>query len=199
MSWLKGGLNMEFRKLALIATASMAFCVPASANTLTFQGVTFESLAVDSNTLQLSITDALSGGTGNWANVNYLKAFEIKGIGDVTSASLSGWIATADNGLSANVGCTTGGTPGACFISTPAVSLTDSMVFVIDFVGNNLNFDAPHLKVQFLTGINDTKATGDLLSQTLPIPEPEIYAMLGIGFGLLGWVGRRKKLQAATA
>jgi hypothetical protein len=73
------------------------------------------------------------------------------------------------------------------------------MVFVIDFVGNNLNFDAPHLKVQFLTGINDTKATGDLLSQTLPIPEPEIYAMLGIGLGLLGWVGRRKKLQAATA
>jgi len=32
-----------------------------------------------------------------------------------------------------------------------------------------------------------------------PIPEPEIYAMLGIGLGLLGWVGRRKKLLAATA
>jgi hypothetical protein len=30
-----------------------------------------------------------------------------------------------------------------------------------------------------------------------PIPEPEIYAMLGIGLGLMGWVGRRKKLQAA--
>jgi hypothetical protein len=30
-----------------------------------------------------------------------------------------------------------------------------------------------------------------------PIPEPEIYAMLGVGLGLLGWVGRRKKLQAA--
>lgn len=31
------------------------------------------------------------------------------------------------------------------------------------------------------------------------IPEPEIYAMLGIGLGLLGWVGKRKTLQAATA
>jgi hypothetical protein len=29
------------------------------------------------------------------------------------------------------------------------------------------------------------------------VPEPEIYAMLGVGLGLMGWVGRRKKLQAA--
>jgi PEP-CTERM motif len=29
------------------------------------------------------------------------------------------------------------------------------------------------------------------------IPEPEIYAMLGVGLGLMGWVGRRRKLQAA--
>jgi len=31
------------------------------------------------------------------------------------------------------------------------------------------------------------------------IPEPEIYAMLGIGLGLVGWVGRKKKLLTATA
>ena len=191
---------MKFRKYALAGTAIMAFCVPASANTLTFQGVTFESLSVDSDTLQLSITNALSGGTGNWTNVNYLKAFEIKGIGDVTGATLSGWSATADNGLAASAGCTTGGTPGACFFSTPPVALSDSMVFVIDFVGNNLNFDAPHLKVQFLSGINDGKATGDLLSQTIsPIPEPEIYAMMAVGLGLMGWVGRRKRLKEAAA
>lgn len=30
-----------------------------------------------------------------------------------------------------------------------------------------------------------------------PIPEPEIYAMMSLGLGLLGWVGRRNKLQAA--
>ena len=30
-----------------------------------------------------------------------------------------------------------------------------------------------------------------------PIPEPEIYAMLSIGLGLMGWVGRRRKLQTA--
>ena len=32
---------------------------------------------------------------------------------------------------------------------------------------------------------------------TTPIPEPEIYAMLGLGLGLMGWVGRRRKQQGA--
>ena len=31
------------------------------------------------------------------------------------------------------------------------------------------------------------------------IPEPEIYAMMAVGLGLLGWVGRRKKLREAAA
>ena len=34
-------------------------------------------------------------------------------------------------------------------------------------------------------------------STVTPIPEPEIYAMMGMGLGLLGWVGRRRKQQAA--
>lgn len=30
-----------------------------------------------------------------------------------------------------------------------------------------------------------------------PVPEPGIYALLGLGLGLLGWTGRRRKRQAA--
>lgn len=33
---------------------------------------------------------------------------------------------------------------------------------------------------------------------TSPVPEPEIYAMMGVGLALLGWVGRKKKLKAAA-
>jgi len=29
------------------------------------------------------------------------------------------------------------------------------------------------------------------------VPEPEIYVMLGFGLGMMGWVGRRRKQQAA--
>jgi len=194
---------MKLRKLvlALIAAAPMAFVTPATANTLTYQGVTFETLAVDSDTLMLNIINATVA-TGDWAGVGFLKAFEIKGIGDVTSASLAGWTANVANGLSASaLGCAPpGGTPGACFSSSPAFALSPLMSFTIDFGGTNLNFDAPHLKVQFLTNYNDTSKTGSLLSQTIPaIPEPEIYAMMAVGLGFLGWAVRRKRVAEAVA
>ncbi len=191
-------MNLGRAALAFTVVSVLAFATPAVAqNSLTFQGVTFETLA-SGNTLQLTITNALSGGTGNWSNVNYLKAFEIKDVGNVTGASLAGWRVDVEEGLSSAAGCETGGTPGACFYSPTAVALTDRMTFTIRFTGTNLNFDAPHLKIQFLTGASDSRATGDLLSQTIPaVPEPEIYAMMAVGLGLMGFVARRRKLHGA--
>ncbi len=45
-------------------------------------------------------------------------------------------------------------------------------------------------------GLRNVVITADL-PVTNPIPEPEIYAMLGLGLGLMGWVGRRRKQQTA--
>jgi hypothetical protein len=44
-------------------------------------------------------------------------------------------------------------------------------------------------------GVNTIYTEGNPV--TTPIPEPEVYAMMGLGLGLLGWIGRRKRLQAA--
>ncbi len=183
------------RTLLAAAIAACAFtATPAGANTLTYQGVTFQTMAVDADTLQLSILNATNA-TGNWTGINYLKAFELKDIGNVTGATLAGWSTSVDNGLAA-FGCTTGGTTGACFTSSPPATLTNNLVYTIDFTGTNLDFSTPHLKVMFLTGINDSQKTGDLLSQTIPmapIPEPETYALMMAGLGAMGFVTRRRK------
>jgi hypothetical protein len=42
-------------------------------------------------------------------------------------------------------------------------------------------------------GVNTVTAAGHPV--TTPIPEPEIYAMMGVGLGLMGWVNRRRKRQ----
>lgn len=47
------------------------------------------------------------------------------------------------------------------------------------------------------TGTSDSYGGSlDAVSITTAVPEPEIYAMMGLGLSLLGWVGRRKKLAA---
>ena len=44
-------------------------------------------------------------------------------------------------------------------------------------------------------GSNGGSNTGSVAA----IPEPEIYAMMGAGLGLIGWIGRRKKLGRSAA
>jgi hypothetical protein len=178
----------------LVATAAVLSFGAAQSNELTFQGVTFQTIALDADTLQLNILNA-DAATGDWTGIGFLKAFEIKDIGNVTGATLAGWSVSVDDGLAANggVGCNTGGTPGACFSRTPALALTDSMTFVIDFTGTNLDFSEPSLKVQFLVNADDTFKKGSLLSQPIPIPEPETYALMLAGLGIIGFLARRRR------
>lgn len=182
--------------LGLLVTGANA------ANALTYQGVTFESRAVDADTLEFSILNATHA-TDDWTGISFLKAFELKNLGsNVISASVVSGPGTSSvttsNGLSGSaLGCNTGGTNGACFSFLSPLALTDSMVWRIDFTASGtLNFSAPHPKVQFLDKFNSARKQGSLFSQTLPVsavPEPESYAMLLAGLGLMAAVARNRK------
>ena len=62
-----------------------------------------------------------------------------------------------------------------------------------------LHFDGSTLQTNFLGYFPGQPEDGIFVTADLinAVPEPEIYAMLGVGLGLMGWVGRRRKLQTA--
>lgn len=68
-------------------------------------------------------------------------------------------------------------------------------MFQFSFSGGAPDLEAPHLKVNFF-GEGERKV-GSLLSQTIaPVPEPQTYAMMLGGLGLVGWMARRKRKAA---
>jgi hypothetical protein len=183
------------------ATATLALSagvvLSAQAGSLTYQGVTFTS-TWSGNLLTLEIDAA--NRSGDWANATSIGALQLKDLGtfsDVTLVSAPGaatdWTLSS-NELNAN-GCGGGSHAGSslCY-SGDRVALGDNMVFQFSFAGGAPSLDAPHLKVNFF-GDGDRKV-GSLLSQTIaPVPEPETYAMMLGGLGLVGFMARRKRKQ----
>jgi hypothetical protein len=184
------------------ATATLALSagvvLSAQAGSLTYQGVTFTS-TWSGNLLTLEIDAA--NRTGDWADATSIGALQLKDLGsfsDVTLVSAPGaatdWTLSS-NELNAN-GCGGGAHVGSslCY-SGERVALGDNMVFQFSFSGGAPALDAPHLKVNFF-GDGERKV-GSLLSQTIaPVPEPETYAMMLGGLGLVGFMARRKRKGA---
>ena len=188
---------MKLRKLALApaAAAVIAFGTPAIANTLLFQGVTFETQALDSDSLRFSILNATSA-TGDWTGIDHLNAFSLKDFATtVTGATITPADFTVSSFELTAGGCVGGASGGMCFTASPApLTLTANMSWIIDFTGTGMNFAAPHLKVLF-SGADGGDGHGSLLSQNITnaVPEPETYAMMLAGLGLLGFVARRRR------
>lgn len=190
-------MKTYLRNAALGLALAAGVAAGAQAGTLTYQGVSFTS-TWSGKLLTLEIDAA--NRTGDWLEASSIGALQLKDLGtfsDVTLVSAPG-IATnwtlSSNELNAN-GCAGGGHAGRslCF-SGDRVALTDNMVFQFSFSGGAPDLEAPHLKVNFF-GDGERKV-GSLLSQAIaPVPEPQTYALMLGGLGVMGFMARRKRKQ----
>ena len=79
------------KKITLSAAFALALASSGvSANTLTFQNVTFSTANLGAGELQLTISNALNA-NGDWTGIHYLEAFSLGIGGTWTTASLTGW------------------------------------------------------------------------------------------------------------
>jgi hypothetical protein len=199
-------------KTILIAAVALA-CTSLGASALTFQGITFSLTDLGGGELQVTFSPATgnsikASASGDWTGIQFLEAFSlVPSGGTFTGASLAGWT-EVNGGLSngSSTGCDGNGA-GVCFTkgaSPFAIPATGNMVFDAFFTGGTAVFEpTTHLKVDFFTTADQTKSTGDLLSQDIPVtgvPGPIVGAglpgLLAACGGLLALARRRRQRLA---
>jgi hypothetical protein len=185
---------MRFKEAA--AAAAFALCaLPAMSQVLdTGDNVTFAasyaSLGADKWALTVDI-DA----TANTIGASFLNAIAIVPGGtfsNVTLAASDGEWGTATNGPTSSSGtCQGTATAAFCFAATDKGASTASPIeMVFNFTDAALNLGGPHVQVSW-----DVKGNhfSEVVPVTAPVPEPQTYALMLAGLGVVGWVARRRK------
>jgi hypothetical protein len=193
---------------AAIGQASYADTFQGSIWSLTFSGSPLPDADPLHETYEITLGVDTTGYTGSGS---FLDQVALK-----VSSSLSGASLVAAPGGIADWMLVPGGIDASgCSGSGGGFECADSVILSNTAVGGVYSwvFDLTMDNSTLFTGLNEASVkgrfvdtsgnkVGDLVSEnvtlTSPVPEPEIYAMLSIGLGLMGWVGRRRKLREAA-
>lgn len=189
----------------------------AAVYSVSFQGATFTFTTNSTTNATFDIT-GLNNMSGNWAGAPYLGAFAFNNIGSpggittTLTTPNTGQFATSDggDGLSASAGCSTNGN-FYCFNFSPNIAIPANGHLAFSMVATsgtfNIGSGGPELKIFFSSSPtldnNDTKI-GDLFSNPIPpgtgnfVPEPATWAMLIMGFGMVG-AGMRMRRRRGIA
>jgi PEP-CTERM motif-containing protein len=209
-----------YKKLLAVTFGTLALATAiGSAQATTFASVTVDgaiySLSESGNLWTLLVDDS----SYNFKGTGLLDQVAIKVSSAVTAATLTvspaGWGTSVSLNTTINNGngggCGTGGSGFVCSDSTGS-GLTTSGVggpkytFTFDITPTGSFFDGindlPTIKARYdlaTCPLNGSCKVGSIVSEPVAvIPEPEIYAMMGIGLVLMGFVARRRRQQAAA-
>lgn len=178
---------MRTNLFVIIASAALLFSGPAKAG---FSGNTLDAdyLAPNVTSVFDTMSNQVVGSGVEWLNIPIV-AFSVDASDTAITFFRSGSLSFSPspfNGLRfTDVNGTIDDIVGVTLGSN---SLTGSPIITFDANSILVNFSGLTTPTPFSTTINVQFAT--------PVPEPEIYAMMGFGLGLLGWVGRRRKTAA---
>jgi hypothetical protein len=145
--------------------------------------------------------------TGDWTGADFLNAVGVKASPSYTNVTLfsasAGTWTLQSGGLNAG-GCSGAGAGFFCIDgSGNGVAVPANLTFMFDITAAAGSFsDEPEVKVQFLDQVckKDVctyEKIGSLFSQPVPItpsiPEPETYALMLAGLGVIGTLARRRR------
>lgn len=153
-----------------------------------------------------SITETTGSGAAfaRYAGTQSLPNFVGTGFGHEIGGAPLGWdahIVIEFMGLASKVGigvANSAGGPETIFAYDQNHVLLESFL-VPTGLNVYVGFDRLSRDIKYFEITGDFVAIDDLQHNVAPIPEPEIYAMLTAGLGLMGFVARRRKQQLVAA
>ena len=177
---------------------SATSCTPQStpgSQSATFRGLTYNNSTFDATTAGGFLSIGAAPGSPNFDN---LGSFSLSGAPFVYNGE--------HFDLRVTFTAPPGTTPGSVVIQdvlTGTVASANNGGVFIDFDNTvkNFTFGSGDTSGTFSFFVNDLSitagqtvaVTGTIMAQVTPVPEPETYALLMAGLGVVGFVGRRRK------